>query len=94
MRPEPLRNYVITAHAAFEMERRGLDEETVRAVLANPEQRLEVRPSRVVLQSRVSMGMPKRTYLVRVFVDVDRRPAEVVTVHRASKISKYWREES
>jgi hypothetical protein len=76
------------------MERRGLNEETVRAVLAGPEQRLEVRPGRVVLQSRVSMGMPRRTYLVRVVVDVDRHPAEVVTVYRTSKIAKYWREES
>jgi len=31
---------------------------------------------------------------VRVFVDVDRRPAEVVTAYRTSKIGKYWREES
>ena len=76
------------------MERRGLDEETVRAVLANPEQRLEVRPGRVIPQSRVSMDTPKRMYLVRVFVDVDRHPPEVVTVYRTSKISKYWRDQS
>ena len=30
-------------------------------------------------------------YLVRVFVDVDRDPAEVVTVYQTSKIEKYWR---
>jgi hypothetical protein len=30
-------------------------------------------------------------YLVRVFVDVDRTPAEVVTVYRTSKMAKYWR---
>ena len=28
-------------------------------------------------------------YLLRVFVDVDRTPAEVVTVYRTSKIEKY-----
>jgi hypothetical protein len=32
-----------------------------------------------------------KVYLVRVFVDVDRQPAEVVTVYRTSKVSKYWR---
>jgi hypothetical protein len=32
-------------------------------------------------------------YLVRVFVDVDRDPAEVVTAYRTSKISKYWEEQ-
>lgn len=46
------------------------------------------------MQSRVSMEVPKKTYLVRVFIDVDRHPAEVVTVYRTTKISKYWREES
>ena len=33
-----------------------------------------------------------KTFLVRVFVDVDRDPAEVVTAYRTSKISKYWKE--
>jgi hypothetical protein len=36
------------------------------------------------------MGAPEKAYLVRVFVDVDRQPAEVVTVYRTSKIYKYW----
>jgi hypothetical protein len=54
---------------------------------------MDVRPGRVVLQSRILMGEPAKTYLVRVFLDVDRRPAEVVTVYRTGKISKYWREQ-
>jgi hypothetical protein len=32
-----------------------------------------------------------RSYLVRVIVDVDRVPVEVVTVYRTSKIEKYRR---
>ena len=94
MKPAPLTDYIITTHAKSEMKRRGRREETIHAVLAAPEQSLEVRPGRVLLQSRVSMEVPKKTYLVRVFVDVDRHPAEVVTVYRTTKISKYWREES
>ncbi|MFQ5847413.1 MAG: DUF4258 domain-containing protein [Candidatus Methylomirabilales bacterium] len=94
MRPPPLADYVITPHARFEMQRRGLGEKTVRAILAAPEQWLEIGPGRVILQSRVSLDAPKRTYLVRVFVDVDRHPAEVVTVYRTSKIAKYWRGEA
>ena len=39
------------------------------------------------------MGSPAKMYLVRVFVDVDRNPPEVVTVCRTSRISKYWRQE-
>lgn len=87
----PARNYVFTDHALFEMRRRRLTEQLVRSALAEPEQELEVRPGRVVLQSKVVME-GETTYLLRVFVDVDRDPAEVVTAYRASRISKYWRE--
>jgi hypothetical protein len=48
-----------------------------------------VRPGRDVFQSKVLLGDPPREYLVRVFVDVDRQPAEVVTVYRTSRIAKY-----
>jgi len=42
----------------------------------------------VVLQARAE---PEgKVYLIRVVVDVDRQPAEVVTVYRTSKIAKYW----
>ena len=43
-----------------------------------------------MIESRVEMGDPARTYLIRVFVDVDREPAEVVTAYRTSKVRKYW----
>jgi hypothetical protein len=88
---EPIAQYVLTGHARFEMERRGIESDTVHQVLAAPEQRIPVRPGRAVLQSRVALQ--GKTYLVRVFVDVDREPAEVVTVYRTSKIEKYWRNE-
>ena len=85
----PARDYVFTEHALFEMQRRRLTEQLVRSVLAEPEQELEIRPGRTVLQSKVVMEEAK-TYLVRVFVDVYRDPAEIVTVYRTSNISKYW----
>jgi hypothetical protein len=58
-------------------------------VLRNPEQVVELRPGRVILQSRVQIGA--NSQLVRVFVDIDMTPAQVVTAYRTSKISKYWR---
>ena len=93
MKNEPVTDFIITPHAAFEMQRRGVTSEIVDSVLAKPEQRLGVRTGRIVLQSRIGMGLPERVYLVRVFVDVDRVPAEIVTVYRTSKIEKYWNEE-
>ncbi|GBC84531.1 hypothetical protein HRbin11_00962 [bacterium HR11] len=74
------------------MRRRGLRPALVRRVLTVPEQVIELRPGRAVFQSRVRSG--GRVYLVRVVVDVDRRPAEVVTVYRTSKVAKYWKESS
>jgi hypothetical protein len=62
-------------------------------LVAAAEQRFPVRDGRVVLQSRVTMGMPPKMYLVRVVVDIDRRPAEVVTVYRTTRVNKYWRDQ-
>jgi hypothetical protein len=58
-----------------------------------PEQAEVVRPGRVVYQSRFERGEPSRMCLLRVFVDVDREPAEVVTAYWSSKVEKYWRSE-
>jgi hypothetical protein len=44
-----------------------------------------------VYQSKLGVGDPPKEYLLRIFVDIDRNPPEVVTVYRTSKIEKYWR---
>jgi Domain of unknown function (DUF4258) len=86
---DPVDNYLVTSHAAFEIRRRGIEDGAVRHVLAAPEQRHAVRPGRDVLQSRIALA--GKTYLLRVFVDIDRDPAEIVTAYRTSRIAKYWR---
>ncbi len=89
---DPITEFVVTPHADFEMQRRGVDEVVLGRVLAAPEQRETVQPGRDVLQSR--MEIEGRTYLVRVFVDMDRKPVEVVTVYRTSRMARYWRSET
>lgn len=91
MAADPITDYIITDHAAREMRRRGLGRQALDRVLQNPAQRLDVRPGRVVLQSINMEGGAE--YLLRVIVDIDRKPAEVVTVYRTSKVAKYWRNE-
>jgi hypothetical protein len=86
---DPVDNYLVTSHAAFEIRRCGIDDGAMRRVLAAPEQRHAVRPGRDVLQSRIALA--GKTYLLRVFVDIDRDPAEIVTAYRTSRIAKYWR---
>ena len=89
MPDEPILYFVATPHALVSIQRRGLTLDLVKQILAAPEQRIEVRPGRAVLQSR----HPKAgtAYLIRVIVDVDRRPPIVVTAYRTSRIAKYWR---
>ncbi|MCL7454805.1 MAG: DUF4258 domain-containing protein [Anaerolineae bacterium] len=83
----------ITEHARFEMERRGISEAEIAQVLSAPEQSDLVRPGRVVYQSRMEYEEPGKIYLLRVFVDIDRQPAEVVTAYRTSRVEKYWKSE-
>ena len=92
MKPAPITDFILTPHAQWELSRRGLSETTIHAILSAPEQRIEVRPGRVVLQSKIVSGHPEKMALVRVFVDIDRTLAEVVTAYRTGKIAKYWRD--
>jgi len=86
--------YRLTDHAREEMARRRIGEEDVAAVLSAPEQRETVREGRDVFQSRTISGDPPKRYLLRVFVDVDRDPPEVVTAYRTSRVERYWRVDS
>ena len=88
---KPIKNYRLTEHAREEMSRRQISPDDVVNVLTAPEQIGFVREGRNVYQSHIEVGKPTRKYLLRVFVDVDREPPEVVTVYRTSKIAKYWR---
>lgn len=89
--PKPIRRFVFTDHALSEMARRGISEDQVAAVLAKPEQSESVRIGRTVYQSKLSFGEPLKEYILRVFVDTDRKPPHVVTAYLTSKIEKYWR---
>jgi len=93
-KPAPLRVYRITDHAKEEMARRQMSEADVAQVLSAPEQSVPGRAGRIVYHSRLELGDPPKHYLLRVFVDIDRDPPEVVTVYRTSKIGKYWRPEA
>jgi hypothetical protein len=64
-----------------------LEESDVEAVLMAPDRVRAVRAGRVVVQAEREIG--GRPYLLRVFVDVDREPNEIVTAYRTSKIERY-----
>ncbi len=78
-----LRGATISDHAAGQMAKREIAEADVRRVLVLPDEVLEERRGRVVAQAILGR------HLLRVFVDVDRHPPEVVTAYLTSKIDKY-----
>ena len=80
---------VYTEHAQIKMARRDITSDQVRSVLLGPDSDHLVRPGRRVIQGRIPWGNPPRMYLLRVFLDVDRRPAEIVTVYLTGKFAKY-----
>jgi hypothetical protein len=92
--PRSITTYRLTDHARLEMMRRQISEAEVESVLAAPEQTECVREGRAVYQSRIELCEPAKTYLLRVVVDIDCQPSEVVTVYRSSKVQKYWRGET
>lgn len=87
-------DYRATDHARDEMVRRQVTEKGVAKVLAAPERTETVRKGREIYQSLLQSDEPPKTYLLRVFVDIDRIPPEVVAVYRTSKVAKYWRTEA
>ena len=92
MTSESIDDYIITDHAAFEMKRRDISPELVEQILIQPEQRVPVHKGREVFQSRIRVATIQ--YLYRIIVDVDRKPMEIVTAYRTSKIEKYWEKTS
>jgi len=69
---------------------------TVASATVNAEPPLQRRnttlPTLHIFQSRVMRsGKP---WLVRIVVDVDRNPPEIVTVYRTSNVRRYWRDAS
>jgi len=80
---------ILTDHAIEQIADRGISQAQIREVLAHPEQIMPVRRNRIVAQRLFHLGEPARAYLIRVFIDEDRQPPEVVTAYRTSKIDKY-----
>jgi hypothetical protein len=81
--------YILKDHVLQEMEKRDIPPELVKSVLNNPEQIVSGYNNRKVYQSRLDFG-DGQEYLLRLIVESNREPIEVITAYQTSKIDKYW----
>jgi hypothetical protein len=80
----------ISAHAFQAMRRRGIRLPELRRALAEPDERVAVRPGRVICQ--ILLQESDRRSLLRVVVDVDQAPPRVLTAYRTSRVARYRRQ--
>ena len=83
-------SYQFSNHSLEQMQVRGITEELVRMLIKNPEQSLldPFDSSKMILQSIFSDSNAKM-FLVRIFINVSKKPTMVITVYTTSKIDKY-----
>ena len=79
----------ISGHARFEMQRRGITDADVEAVVRKPGQVLPAKKGRQVLQSKVGAG---GQLLLRVVVKEEPAAYAVITAYLTSKVAKYWKQ--
>lgn len=79
----------ISGHAGFEMQRRGITDAEVEAVVRKPGQVLPAKKGRQVFQSKVGTG---GHLLLRVVVKEESTAYAVITVYLTNKVAKYWKQ--
>ena len=82
-------DFILSDHARLRLKRRGIDETMVKEVIDRHIAGFDTKEPRIVIQDRVTLTDPDGEYLLRIVVDIDREPAEIVTVYFTSKIKKY-----
>ena len=80
--------FSISNHAKEQMEFRNVSLEVVMSILTNPKQIL-TEEGKKVYQSIINFD-EEGDYLVRIFVNIEKEPNNVITVYRTSKIDKYY----
>lgn len=79
-----LEHAVLTEHCLERCASRKIDPATILEALKNPDLVQVVNHGRIVASKLIG------TKLLRIIVDVDRQPPEVVTAYITSRIQRYW----
>ncbi|MFN0197244.1 MAG: DUF4258 domain-containing protein [Planctomycetaceae bacterium] len=78
---------IFSAHARFEMRRRGIKQAEVLEVVRKPGQIIASENGRQIHQSKISRD---GKFLLRVVVAEDDQSFHVVTAYKTSRIERYW----
>jgi len=79
---------VIAPHALFEMQRRGISEADLEAVVRNPGQVVPSKNGRQIHQSKLAGGR----MLLRAVVKEEAQVYHVITAYKTDKVAKYWKQ--
>ena len=85
----PSMDVIFSDHAISRLKRRNIAKELVHEIIARHPEKFETQDKRILIQDKISLTDPDGDYLLRIFIDIDRTPAEIVTVYFTSKIDKY-----
>ncbi|MCX5991309.1 MAG: DUF4258 domain-containing protein [Chloroflexi bacterium] len=81
---------VMTEHARFEAQRRGVDLKLVLSTIENPQQKIASKKNRFIFQSRYYDKIENKEMLLRVITEPAQEALKVISVYKTSKIEKYW----
>jgi hypothetical protein len=79
---EPIQEFRISQYARFQMDRLDIHLSEIRGILRNPRLVTLERPGLAVYQDRILADDPKHVFSLRIFVNIQATPPEVVSVDR------------
>jgi hypothetical protein len=81
---------IFSKHAEEQMLRRGITRETVLLVVSHPEEILTNDEDATVTTYQSLIKEDDQCFLLRVFINTDKFPHEIITLYKTSKIKKYY----
>jgi hypothetical protein len=84
---------IVTAHARFEIQRRGIEETDVITLINKPQQRIPSLKGRMILQNKYFDKTEGKDMLLRVIGKESPKGFVLITAYKTSKIEKYWMKE-
>lgn len=81
---------IFSKHAKEQMLRRGITREIVMLVISHPEETLADEEDVTVTIYQSLIKEDNQRFLLRVFINKDKFPHEIITLYKTSKIKKYY----